>query len=241
MNLAKVFSISLPDTSFKSTLINSLNSLSEVLYAESDGDAITKIIPADGRFGLQWNMKNPLIPGADIHAEAAWDIFRGNPNSIIAIIDNGVDITHNDLAAKINGGDIGFTITTLPGTTTQISHGSIAAGIAAAVTNNTNNNGVAGVDWQAKIHPRYVIDNNSGDAAITNRILNALNFSPNVWTFNHSWQLTNIDSTPGRYSVTIRSAFANGYRSNRVSCVAMGNHQAAFPNVPAFPARNLWH
>lgn len=188
MNLAKVFSISLPDTSFKSALINSLNNLTEVLYAESDGDAVTNIIPADGRFGLQWNMRNPLVPGADIHAEAAWDIFRGNPNSIIAIIDNGVDINHNDLAAKVSGGDNGFFIFTNPLTGIQSSHGSHVAGIAAAVTNNTNNNGVAGVDWQARIHSRFVIDNNSGDAAITNRILNALNFSPNVWTFNNSWQ-----------------------------------------------------
>jgi subtilisin family serine protease len=181
-------------------------------------------------------MKNPLIPGADIHAEAAWDIFRGNPNSIIAIIDNGVDITHNDLAAKINGGDIGFLITTLPGTTTEISHGSIEAGIAAAVTNNTNNNGIAGVDWNAKIHPRNVFGNNSGDAGKVQGIKSALNFSSNVWTFNYSWDLTNDNNSPGRYSTTVRAAFADVYRNNRVSCVAMGNHQENFPDVAGFPA-----
>lgn len=244
MNYAKVFAISLPDTSFKSSLINSLLNLSETLYAESDGDATTNIIPADPGFGQQWNMRNTIVPGADIHAERAWDIFTGNPNAVIAIIDAGVDINHNDLAAKINGGDIGFTLGFDP-FLGQFSHGSHVAGIAAAVTNNNNNNGVAGVDWQATIHPRHVIGNNSGDAGITRGINEALRFGPNVWTFNHSWSLIQgIDgfgnAIPGRYSVTIRSAFANVYRNNRVSCVAMGNHQAysggVYANQVSFPS-----
>lgn len=73
----------------------------EVLYAEDDGDAEPTIIPADGRFGQHWNMRNTIVPGADSHAEPAWDIFTGNPNAIIAIIDEGVDINHNDLNTNI--------------------------------------------------------------------------------------------------------------------------------------------
>ena len=166
MDYAKVFSISLPDTSFKSSLINSLQNLSEVLYAESDGDNTANLIPIDGRFAQQWNLHNTIVPNADIHAEAAWDIFTGNPHSIIAIIDAGVDVNHNDLAAKIDGGDNTFLILHDP-VVGDYSHGSHVAGIAAAVTNNNNNNGVAGVDWQARIHPRNVINPNSGDAQIT--------------------------------------------------------------------------
>jgi len=70
MNLAKVFTVSLPDTSFKAFLLSALNNLSEVLYAESDGDVTTNIIPTDGFFAQQWNMRNTLMSGADIHAEA---------------------------------------------------------------------------------------------------------------------------------------------------------------------------
>ncbi len=232
MDYARVFSISLPDTAFKSSLVNALQNLSEVLYAESDGNATTNLIPVDGRFGDQWNMRNLVVPGADIHAEAAWDIFTGNPNSIIAIIDAGVDINHNDLAAKIDGGDNTFFVIGHDPSVGDFSHGSHVAGIAAAVTNNNNNNGVAGVDWLARIHPINVINDNSGDPQITQGINNSINFSSNVWTFNNSWQTLPI----GRYSVTIRSAFANVYRNNRVSCIAMGNHQMTNPNVPGFPA-----
>jgi hypothetical protein len=244
MNYAKVFAISLPDTSFKSSIINSLLNLSEVLYAESDGDVSSSIIPIDPQFGQQWNMRNTIVPGADIHLDGATNIFTGNPNAVIAIIDAGIDVSHDDLAAKINGGDNGFLIQTDP-FVGNFSHGSHVAGIAAAVSNNNNNNGVAGVDWQATIHSRYVIGNNSGDAGIAQGINAALNFGPDVWTFNHSWGLIfGFDAfgnpIPGRYSVTVRSAFANVYRNNRVACVAMGNHQiysgGVYANEVAFPA-----
>ena len=234
MNRAKVFSITITNAVTKQNFINSLNAMSEVLYAETNGGLTTNIIPVDGRFNQQWGMRNLTVPGADIHLDGATNIFTGNPNSIIAIIDNGVDRVHNDLDAKILGGDNGFQIL-VDGLGRQFSHGSHVAGIAAAISNNAGNNGVAGVDWQARIHPKNIFDGN-GDPDITQSIIDAVNFSANVWTFNNSWGTRNQDGTPGRYSVTIRSAFAQAYRNNRVSCIAMGNHQLTNPNVVSFPA-----
>jgi len=232
MNRAKVFTITAPSSIVVMGLINDLNNLSEVLYAEANGDVATNIIPADGRFGQQWGLLNPNGSGADIHAEPAWNIFTGNPNAIIAIIDNGVDRDHNDLNAKILGGDIGFL--QVNGLFGPLSHGSHVAGIAAAITNNAGNNGVAGVDWQARIHPKNIFD--GGDADINRSIIDAVNFNQNVWTLNNSWSMRNADGSPGRYSVTARSAFAFVYRNNRVSCAAMGNDQANFPDVVGFPS-----
>lgn len=234
MNRSKVFTITVTNPATKNNFINALNALSEVLYAESNGYASHDLIPIDGRFNDQWGLRNLLFPGRDIHAEQAWDIFTGNTNSIIAIIDDGVDINHNDLNAKINGGDNGFTIST-DIFNRNFSHGSHVAGIAAAITNNAANNGVAGVDWAARIHPKNIFDGN-GDPDITTSIIDAINFNANVWTLNNSWGTRNQDGSPGRYSVTIRSAFAQAYRNNRVSCIAMGNHQNNFPNEVAFPA-----
>ncbi len=122
--------------------------------------------------------------------------------------------------------------------------GSHVAGIAGAISNNAGNNGVAGVDWQARIHPKNIFDGN-GIPDITQSIIDAVNFSANVWTFNHSWGLINgrdelNNPIPGSYSVTVRSAFAQAYRNNRVQCTAMGNHQnytgGRYANVVAFPA-----
>lgn len=49
MNRAKVFTIMLPNSQIKNALITALNKLPEVLYAESDGEAVTNVIPGDPR------------------------------------------------------------------------------------------------------------------------------------------------------------------------------------------------
>lgn len=78
-------------------IIEQLNSLPEVLYAEPDGITKPDIAPNDTDYSLQWNMNNRVNQGCDIHAEAAWDIFTGNPKNIIAIVDGGVVGNHPDL------------------------------------------------------------------------------------------------------------------------------------------------
>ncbi|MDP3667559.1 MAG: S8 family serine peptidase [Sediminibacterium sp.] len=238
MNRAKVFTITIVDPSTKDNFINSLNVMSEVVYAETNGEITANVIPVDGRFPQQWGLRNTIVPGADIHATQAWDIFTGNPNAIIAVIDDGVDATHNDVNVKILGGDNGFLITQ-DGLGRPISHGSHIAGIAAAISNNAGNNGVAGVDWQARIHPKNIY-NGLGDPYITQKIIDAVNFSPNVWTLTNSWSMNKQNGTEGRYSRTVRSAFAHAYRNNRVSCVGMGNHHTGLlptaDDVMGYPA-----
>ena len=39
--------------------------------------------------------------GADIHADAAWPIEAGNPQVVVAVVDEGVKYTHPDLAANM--------------------------------------------------------------------------------------------------------------------------------------------
>ena len=68
-------------------------------------------------FGAQWTLSNAGLNGAtasaDLKAPGAWATTTGNPNIVIAIIDDGVEINHPDLAANIfsnpgeisNGGD----------------------------------------------------------------------------------------------------------------------------------------
>ena len=49
---------------------------------------------ADSLFSKQWGMKN-------IGVEAAWKINRGNKSVIVAVIDTGVDYTHEDLLPNL--------------------------------------------------------------------------------------------------------------------------------------------
>jgi hypothetical protein len=53
---------------------------------------------------------------------------------------------------------------------------------------------------------------------------------------NHSWSLRDASGNPGRYSSTVRNAFAYAYKANRTSVVAMGNHQLTHLDMVAYPA-----
>ena len=64
-------------------------------------------IPNDALFNNQWHHLNTGQSGgtvdADIDIELAWDFTRGNPNTLIAILDNGFDMTHPDLTPNFRG------------------------------------------------------------------------------------------------------------------------------------------
>lgn len=58
--------------------------------------------PADDLFPNQWHLKNDggieMVAGADVNAPVAWDITRGRRDIVVAVIDDGFDVTHPDLS-----------------------------------------------------------------------------------------------------------------------------------------------
>ncbi len=64
-----------------------------------------KTLPTDPKFPKQWALHNTArtdgADDADIDAVEAWDIEQGRAEVVIAIIDTGVDYTHEDLAPNI--------------------------------------------------------------------------------------------------------------------------------------------
>lgn len=71
------------------------------------------------------------IPGWDINISGAWALETGKPTVIVAVLDEGIDFLHSDIAANM-WEDIG-----IQGTNTVAGeHGTHVAGIIAAVTNN---------------------------------------------------------------------------------------------------------
>ncbi|HKJ40730.1 MAG TPA: S8 family serine peptidase [Sunxiuqinia sp.] len=221
-DMSKLIRVKVPKGKDRKDLIKNLVNLPEVLYAEPNGRAVPQVIPTDTRFNEQWGLRNTVNPGDDIHAEAAWNIYTGNPNNIIAIIDGGTDINHEDLNAKITGGDT---------TWGWDGHGIHVSGIAAAESNNSQ--GISGVDWNARIHPQRI--DNVDDAGIYQAIVDAVNYSSNVKVLNNSYGLIYENGDPGRSSTTVRLAFAFAYKANRTSVASMGNHQLTDPDVVGYP------
>ncbi|MDA3839090.1 MAG: S8 family serine peptidase [Candidatus Delongbacteria bacterium] len=101
-----------------------------------------KWTPNDPDYSDQWHYNNTGQTGGvadcDIDLPEAWEIEKGNSDVIVAIIDQGVEYTHPDIAANMWSG-IGP-----DGTSTTVGeHGSHVAGTVAAV--NNNGVGVSGV------------------------------------------------------------------------------------------------
>ncbi len=220
-NYAKMFRITTPNEGIQKALIEELNKMPDVLFAEPGAVADFLVIPNDQHFGRQWNMHNTGqyggTPGADIKGPSAWDIYTGSVQRKIGIIDSGVEASHPDLSGKVTGdGPTG-------------SHGTHVAGISAAKTNN-NQTGVAGVDWNARIISKNI--SNQNESGINAKIRSAVDEGADV--LNNSWRLIDQSGNPV-YSTIVRLAFAYAYKYNRVAAVAIGNqYQEGNPtNYPA--------
>jgi subtilisin family serine protease len=143
-----------------------------VLYAEPNFRVAAQAIPNDPQFPLQWGLYNTVeygVAGADINALAAWDLTTGGENTVVAVIDTGVDYTHPDLAdnmfrneADCNNNGIdddgnGYVddchgINVVDGNSDPMdddSHGTHIAGIIGAAGNNSV--GITGVNWTTRI------------------------------------------------------------------------------------------
>lgn len=106
-------------------------------HANASGDQYT---------GALWGIRK-------VRAEAAWGAGTGS-GVTIAIVDSGVDRSHEDLRANVVDGHDFVDNDSDP--SDEVGHGTHVAGIAAAVANNGV--GVAGVAPNAKIMPVRVLD-----------------------------------------------------------------------------------
>jgi subtilisin family serine protease len=108
-------------------------------------------LPNDPYFAQQYGLTN-------IRAPQAWDRSTGSSSTIVAVLDTGVNHTHEDFQGRINLANAWDFVNndSDPMDDHPARHGTAVAGIIGAVTDNGK--GIAGVDWQAKILPIKVLD-----------------------------------------------------------------------------------
>ena len=203
----------------------------QVEYAEPDYEvtlAQSALAPNDPGFSNMYGLNNAGqtggTPDADIDAPEAWSATTGKPDTVVAVIDTGVDIYHPDLNDNIwtnpdeiagngidddanryvddvHGWDFANDDASVFDSAADDKHGTHVAGTIAA--EGDNGMGVAGVTWQAKIMPLKFISPGKGyvsDAAEALRY--AVDEGAKI--SNHSYGY--YDYCGGCFSKTLRDA-----------------------------------
>lgn len=145
-----------------------------------------RAVPNDPDFGEQWSFLNDGTNGgngnSDIDASSAWDITTGGTTAagdqiVVAVIDGGADLNHEDLnfytnPLEIGGNNLdddnngyiddvsGWNAYNSTGAVQGSSHGTHVSGTVGAKGNNGI--GVTGVNWDVEILP---ISGSSGNEA----------------------------------------------------------------------------
>ncbi len=208
-----------------------------------------RFVPNDPLFTNQWTLlntgQNEATVGADINVTNVWDRFRG-AGITVAVIDDGFQYTHPDLAANANTnihydyrdgdndpkpeGAAGHK----PGDASSPnadSHGTATAGVIAARGNNGI--GAAGVAFEATLVGLRLIGGTTGDtqdgAALSHS--NSL-----VHIYNNSWGPTDNGFEKGGAGTLAREALRNGATTGRggrgnIFVWAAGNGGAALDNA----------
>lgn len=234
--------------------IATLTGFPGVIYAEPDYIVRLANTPNDPQFNRLWGLHNigqivngdPGTPDADIDAPQAWDLFTGDPNVVIAVVDTGVNYLHPDIAANawINPGEIagngqdddgnGY-IDDIRGwdffhndadPMDDHGHGTFCAGVIGAVGNNGV--GISGVNWRCKIMAlKFISANNEGTiegaiAAIEYAVANGARVS------NHSWIAT--------YSQSLQDVVTSAAAAGHLLVAASGNFGTDNDINPFYPA-----
>lgn len=190
---------------------------------------------------------------ADIDAPEAWNLTTGSQRTVVAVIDEGVDVDHPDLRDNIwtnpgetpgndvdddnngyvddvNGWDFANDDASVydpdPISGRGDEHGTHVAGTIAAQGNNSR--GVSGVNWDARIMPLKFLGANGGT---TVDAVEAINYAlkKGVKISNNSWG-------GGGYNQALYDAIERADAAGHLFLAAAGNAGANNDKTASYPA-----
>jgi thermitase len=155
-----------------------------------------------------------------IKAPDAWELASGGQDTIVAILDNGIDQTHPALQGKVID-EINFTSSS--GIDNTRGHGTHIAGIIAAMLTQNGNSGVA---FNAKLLDVKVADNNGQTDAL--KVAKGI-----IWAADHNAQVINISIVISKPYPMLEYAVNYAWEKGCVLIAAAGNDGSSNPVYPA--------
>ena len=235
-----------PEVSRRETILamKALRARPEIASAELNTILRPSAVPADPYYTLQWNY--PLI-----HLPQAWDIVKGSPDVVVAVVDTGVRLDHPDLQGQFvpgydfisdsvrardgNGidpdpndpGDRGA------GQGMSSFHGTHVAGTIAAATDNGL--GVAGVTWGSKVMPVRVLGVNGGTQY---DVMQGVRFAAGLPNDSGTVpakraDVINLSLGGGGFSQSAQDVFTQAHDAGVLVVAAAGNDATSAPSFPA--------
>ena len=214
----------------------------EVKWAEPDMDAPLEFYafsqPQAKLWGQMWHLQNTgRIPdnpsvhmkaGADAKVAEAWKLLDGfgNPNIVVAIIDNGIDLTHPDLKDKVlKPWDLWNNTSKLQMGDPSFTHGTPCASVAIA----PQNGGMCGAAPAARFMP---ISGTSYSIEGTEEMFNYV-IKNGADVVSCSWGTIDPSFALGPDKIAAISKAARDGRGGKgcVICFAAGNEDVDFVNV----------
>lgn len=208
--------------------------------------------PNDPQFNQQWALANTGqgggLPGSDIGAVAGWQKTTGSRDTVIAVIDTGIDVYHPDLARNlwvnkredkgkkhedddrdgyvddINGWNF---VSDNDNVNDDHGHGTAIAGIIAA--EGDNRAGIAGVMWQASLMPLKALDS-SGSGAISD-VVEAIDYAA-----DHGASVINCSFGTEVFSQALLDAINRASMSGALVVASAGNNGWDLSQTPYYPA-----
>ncbi|NPC93456.1 S8 family serine peptidase [Bacillus sp. WMMC1349] len=181
-------------------------------------------LSADVQYPYQWSLKNSS-KHVDIQFEKLQKLLVNKPlqNTVIAVVDTGVDHTLQDLSASVEQ-ESGFNYISRNGDAMDDNgHGTHVSGIIAAAADNHYS--MAGINPHAKILPVKVLDR-SGEGD-TEKIAYGI-----IYAVDHGAKVINL-SLGGPYSRVIEYALKYAQSKNVTVIAASGNEGASELSYPA--------
>lgn len=250
---AAVKIIDLPNDLSVAEAVERYEASPDVEYAEPDYLLYPDATPNDPRYSEQWALnstgQSDGTVDSDIDAPEAWGATIGSAETVVAVIDTGVDISHQDLRDNvwtnpdeiagnnkdddyngyvddINGWDFLNDDNTVYDSAADDAHGTHVAGTIAAKGNNGS--GVTGVNWQAKILPIKFLGPNGGTSSDA---IKALDYavSNGVKISNNSWGGFS-------FSVAMLDALRRAEAAGHVFVASAGNKGANTDVNPHYPS-----
>jgi thermitase len=171
-----------------------------------------------------------------IAADDAWDTSTGDASTVVAVLDTGIDYTHEDLVDNLwtaPDGSFGFNaITGSNDPRDDHGHGTFVSGIIGAV--GDNGVGIAGVNWTTQIMSVKVLGaNNVGSTA---SIISGINYVIDQQVAGQSVSVVNMSFGGFGFDQATSDALQSLAATGVVIVCAAGNDGFNNDFIPTFPA-----